>query len=193
MFGAPMAVVAELYGVGERDARRHAARLEQAGFASRQLAPGGAWLVPTRRGLRFAGLDHEAWALVAWKGEHVATVGRLRLALQAQYPEAVWTSERAIRSRWAGSGARVRFADGQLAFEVTTVGIELELTRKQPHTYEGIAADIDPAFDQVWWFTRNADQGWLRGMLDAIPKPARPEHHVIALAGELAHVLRVRS
>jgi hypothetical protein len=194
MFGAPMAVVADLYGVGERVARRHAARLERAGYASRQLAPGGTWLVPTRRGLRFAGLDHEPWSLVAWKGEHVATVSRLRLTLQEQYPEAVWTSERAIRSRWAGSGARVRFADGQLDFPGTTcVGIELELHRKHAREYGGIAGDVDPAFDQVWWFCRTRDQAWLRGVLDGVPKSPRPEHHVIALAGELAHVLGVRS
>jgi hypothetical protein len=190
MFGAPMPVVAELYGVGERDARRQAARLERAGFASRQLAPGGAWLVPTRRGLRFADLDYERWAVSAWKGEHVAAVGRLRLTLQARYPEATWTSERAIRSRWAGSGARVRFADGQLDFPGTTcVGIELELHRKQPHTYQGITSDVDPAFDQVWWFCRTADQAWLRGVLESVPTAARPEHHVIELAGELAGVL----
>jgi hypothetical protein len=109
---------------------------------------------------------------------------------RGQYPEATWTSERAIRSRWTGSGARVRFADGQLDFPGTTcVGVELELHRKKPHEYEGIAGDVDPAFDQVWWFCPPELVAWLRGVLDGLPKPPRPEHHVIALAGELATVL----
>ena len=125
--------------------------------------------------------------------EHVAAVARLRLALQGQFPEAAWTSERAIRSRWAGSGARVRYADGQLNFEAVCVGLELELSRKHPADYEGIARDVDPAFDQVWWFCRTGDQAWLRGVLEGVPKPPRPEHHVIALAGELAGVLGARS
>jgi hypothetical protein len=195
-FGAPLGVVGELYGVEGRAARQNAARLERAGFASRTAVGGQQWLVPTRAGLRLAGLEYEAWAPRIFKLDHVQAVGRLRLKLEAQYPEATWTSERAIRSRWAGSGARVRFADGQLDFEVTCVGVELELHRKHPRDYEGIAADVDPAFDQVWWFvpSNSADgQGelrWLREVLAAIPKPERPEHHVIALAGELAGVLR---
>jgi hypothetical protein len=187
-FGAPMATVAALYGVGERDARRHAARLEQAGFATRQRAPGTTWLVPTRRGLRFAGLDYGEWALVAWKSDHTAAVGRLRLCLADLYPEATWTSERAIRSRWDDSGARVRFADGQLDFHVTCVGVELELHRKKPHQYKNVAGDIDPDYDEVWWFCPPGDVTWLRDVLAAVPKPERPKHVVLALDGDLAGV-----
>jgi hypothetical protein len=190
MFGAPLSVVGALYGVGERDVRRHCGRLERAGFASRQAAPSGVWLVPTRRGLRFAGLDYDTWALVAWKSQHVAAAGRLRLALAAAYPEAAWTSERAIRSRWANTGARVRFADGQLDFPGgPCVGIELELHPKQRHEYDGIVADVDPAFDAVWWLARPSNVAWLRRVLDAIPKPERPAHEVFALTGDLAAVL----
>jgi hypothetical protein len=190
-FGAPMAVVAELYGVGDRATRENAARLERAGFASRAAVGGQQWLVPTRAGLRVADLDYEVWHPRVFKLDHVAAACRLRLVLERQYPEATWTSERAIRSRWAGSGARVRFADGQLDFPGgTCAGVELELSRKKHGEYEGIGQDIDPAFDQVWWFCRGRDQVWLRGVLEAIPKPPRPEHHVIALAGEPAGVLR---
>jgi hypothetical protein len=104
MYGAPLSVVAELYGVGQRDTRRHAARLEQAGFASRQHAPAGVWLVPTRKGLRYAGLEYEMWSLVGWKADHLAAVCRMRLALERQYPGAGWESERAYRERWHGTG-----------------------------------------------------------------------------------------
>jgi hypothetical protein len=192
-FGAPLGVVADLYGVGERAARENAARLERTGCASRAVVGGQQWVVPTRAGLRLADLDYEVWQPRVFKLEHVAAVGRLRLALAALYPEARWTSERAIRSRWAGSGARVRFADAQLDFDVTCVGIELELHRKHPGDYQGIASDVDPAFDVVWWFCRVADQRWLRGVLEGVPKPPRPTHEVVALAGELATVLGVRS
>jgi hypothetical protein len=105
-FGCPLSVVAELYGVGDRVARRHVARLERAGFASRLTVAGQQWVVPTRPGLRFADLDYEVWQPRAWKLDHVEGVARLRLVLQARYPDADWTSERQIRSRWANSGAR---------------------------------------------------------------------------------------
>jgi DNA-binding MarR family transcriptional regulator len=39
-FGCPLSVVADLYGVGDRVARRHVARLERAGFASRLTVAG---------------------------------------------------------------------------------------------------------------------------------------------------------
>ncbi|HEY6707644.1 MAG TPA: hypothetical protein VJB61_08620 [Actinomycetota bacterium] len=107
MYGAPLDVVSQLYGTGDRVTRRHAARLARAGFASRQLAPAGVWLVPTLRGLRYAGLDYDTWALVGWKAEHLAAVCRLRLALEAAYPDGRWTSERAVRAEWHGTGARV--------------------------------------------------------------------------------------
>jgi hypothetical protein len=219
MFGAPLGVVRELLeghparprtvpaGAGWRlagvapdrlaAARKWAGRMVAARLVRVERVLGQLWVVPTRAGLDFAGLDYGTWKPVGWKLDHVRAAGRLRLRLEAQYPEATWTSERAIRSRWAGSGARVRYADGQLDFPGSTcVGVELELHRKQRHEYDGIAADVDPAFDQCWWFVpadpRNhaAEVAWLRGVLDGIPKPARPEHHVIALSGELAGVLR---
>jgi hypothetical protein len=194
-FGAPLSVVAELYGVGDRVARRHVARLERAGFASRMTVAGQQWVVPTRAGL-VMGMDpereqpYEVWQPRAWKLEHIERVARLRLHLECMYPEATWTSERAIRSRWTNTGARVRFADGQLDWpDGRCVGVELELHRKKRWEYEGIVRDVDPAFDAVWWFCPLADVAWLRATLAEIPKPERPGHEVIALTGELAGVL----
>jgi hypothetical protein len=181
-FGEPLSVVADLYGVGDRVARRHVARLERAGFASRLTVAGQQWVVPTRAGLRFAGLEHEMWQPRAWKLEHVEGVARLRLHLARRYPDAVWTSKRAIRSRWANSGARVRFADGQLDLaDGRCVGVELETHRKKRHEYEGIVRDVDPDFDEVWWFCPAQNVTWLADVLDEIPKPERPRHLVLDL------------
>lgn len=88
-YGAPLSVVASLYRVGDRVARRHVARLERAGFAGRLTVAGQQWVVPTRAGLRFADLDHDVWQPRAWKLEHVEGVARLRLALAGRYPDAV--------------------------------------------------------------------------------------------------------
>jgi hypothetical protein len=190
MYGAPLSVVGRLYGVGERDTRRHAARLEQAGFASRQLAPAGTWLVPTRAGLRYCGLEYEAWSLVGWKAEHLAAVCRLRLELEAAYPAGRWISERAVRAEWHGTGARVRIPDGILEVDGQRVGLEVELHRKGQHRYPGICADVDPSLDMVVWFVVSvADANWLAHVLDGIPRPARPVHEVLVLGGELAGVL----
>jgi hypothetical protein len=193
MYGAPLSIVGELYGVGERDTRRHVCRLVRAGFASRQLAPSRrdptgrgylpeSWLVPTRRGLRYVGLDYEGWSLVGWKAVHVAAVARLRLQLQAEYPGAGWESERACRARWHGTGARVRIPDGVLEVEGQRVGIELELHRKSARRYPEILADLDPTLTSCWWFTRPADLAWLRALLAELACPT--PQHVLALGVE---------
>jgi hypothetical protein len=158
-----------LYGVGERDTRRHAGRLERAGFASRQRGPAEVWLVPTRRGLRYAGLEYETWDLIGWKAAHLAAVCRMRLHLEREWPGAGWESERACRARWHGTGARVRIPDGILGQPGRRIGIEVELHRKAAHRYEGILADLDPDLAEVWWFVGGADVAWLGRVLDDIP------------------------
>jgi hypothetical protein len=186
MYGAPLSVFGRLYGTGERVTRRHAARLEQAGFASRLLAPAGQWVVPTRAGLAYCGLEYEPWSLVGWKAEHLAAVCRLRLEIEATYPDGRWTSERAVRAEWHGTGARVRIPDGVLDLPGCRVGLEVELHRKAAHRYPGICADVDPSLDRVWWLVRSTtDCQWLQGVLDGIAKPERPAHEVMVLARHL--------
>jgi hypothetical protein len=169
MYGAPLSVVAQLYGVAARDTRRHAARLERAGFASRQRGPADTWLVPTRRGLRYAGLEYETWELIGWKAAHLAAVCRMRLHLEGRFPGAGWESERACRARWHGTGARVRIPDGILGQPGRRIAIEVELHRKAAHRYEGILADLDLEVPEVWWFVRGGDVAWLRRVLADIP------------------------
>jgi hypothetical protein len=184
-FGLPMATVAELLArlatpthplgtsAAATVARRTAARLEAGGYAERLTVAGEVWLVPTSRGLALARQEDEPrpfelWVPAAWKLEHVAAVARLRLRLQDAYPQARWESERSIRRRWAGTGARVRYADAGLHFpDGTAVGVECELHVKKPHLYEGIALDQDPAWTGgVWWYCPAAQVALLRRRLD---------------------------
>jgi hypothetical protein len=67
-----MVLLAELVGrdpaVGPASAPRLARRLEQLGYAGRPHAAGRWWLVPTRTGLRAAGLDYRARDITALSG-----------------------------------------------------------------------------------------------------------------------------
>jgi hypothetical protein len=160
-FGLPLAVVAQLVP-GDRVARRVAGRLEEAGDAHRQRVAGELWLVPTARGIALCGLEYGVWRPAGWKLAHHATVARLRIALQRQYPEATWISERAIRRRWRSTGGHGRRADGALAWpEGTATGIEVELAVKSrrapgvlsgPDRYADIVRQSDPTWSEVWWF-----------------------------------------
>lgn len=172
-YAVPMAVVAELVlarcrvspldrrqpvspASAPRLASRMAERLGELGYADRRPAVGRWWLVPTRTGLRAAGLDYRVWDVAAheWSLNHVILCARLRLHLERTYPDAWWESDRAIRARRHGSGARVRLADGGLEWpDGTAVGVELERYVKRPSRYQGAVMDVDPAWTEgVWWF-----------------------------------------
>jgi hypothetical protein len=161
-YAVPMALLAELVDVptpsAARVARRLAERLGRLGYADRRPALGRWWLVPTRRGLHEAGLDYRAWRVEdhEWSLPHLTMTAQLRLYLERAYPTARWESDRAIRARWHGKGARVRLADGGLHWsdDQTATGVELERYVKKPARYQGAVMDTDPAWNAgVWWFT----------------------------------------
>jgi hypothetical protein len=159
-YAAPMTLVASLLGELPTDGRltrRAAARLQQLGYADRYPLLRRVWLVPTSAGLRAAGLPYRHWSPERheWSARHIEACGRLRLYLERHRPDGRWESERAIRSRWDGSGARVRLADGGLWWpDGSATGVELELHIKRADRYNAAVADQDPAWtDGVWWFT----------------------------------------
>jgi len=173
-------------------ARKHAARLEAARLASRVRTWRGVWLIPTRKGLRFAGLPYQTWQPQGSKLVHVETVARLRFWLEEHYPDADWQSERAIRSRWAGTGARVRKADGELVWpDGRRVGIEVELHLKPtvtggPSPYEAILHDVDQDYAACWWFAPPPLLAPLERLFSQIPWTARLPHRVLPLPEEVA-------
>jgi hypothetical protein len=191
----PMTVLAKLLardGLSRdntpRVAARLAARLERLGYADRRRLAGRWWLVPTRRGLRAAGLPYEPWQVEEheWSLRHVALVALLRLHLEHAYPEARWESERAIRRRWSRSGARVRLADGGLEWpDGDAVGIELERYVKKLPRYQSAVMDVDPDWTTgVWWFTPAAQVPLLSARLTAAGGGDR--HQVYPLPAEVA-------
>jgi hypothetical protein len=162
MFGLPMPVVAQLVP-GDRVARRVVGRLEATGAARRERVAGQLWLVPTARGIALCGFDYTVWKPAGWKLGHHATVARLRLHLEATYPEARWISERAIRRRYRAEGGQGRRADGALDWpDGTCTGIEVELKVKAKRApgvlsrvdrYADIVRQADPAWTAgIWWF-----------------------------------------
>jgi hypothetical protein len=161
-YAVPMALVADLVDCGseplapasaERVARRVAERLGQLGYTVRRPLLGQPWLVPTRTGLRAAGLSYPAQVPAEAILKHVAAVARLRLHLAAAEPTAEWESERSIREQWGAS--RVRRVDGALWWpNEDATGVEVELHVKKSARYQGIVHDLDPSWSAVWWFTR---------------------------------------
>jgi hypothetical protein len=179
--------------LSDRSVRTWVERMERDGYLMRRRVLGHTWVSPAVAGMALAGLTYERWRFggardgeEGWGLDHVHAITRVRLHLQLDSADGAWISERAIRRKWEGTGARVRRADGALALSDGRVaGVEVELHRKKADRYDGILRDVDPDFDEVWWFCPAGDVGWLTGVLDQLPTPLRPVHRVRALPEEL--------
>jgi hypothetical protein len=170
-------------GLSDRSVRGWVERMERDGYLTRRRLLNHTWTTPTIAGMALAGLTYERWKFggardgeEGWGLEHVHAVTAVRLHLQPDPRDLRWTSERAIRRRWEGTGARVR----------RVAGIEVELHRKKPDRYDDILRDVDPDLDEVWWFTPRADVGWLTATLAELPQPLRPVHRVRELPEAVA-------
>jgi hypothetical protein len=174
--------------LSDRRVRGWVERMEQAGYLTRRRVLGHTWTTPTAAGMALAGLTFERWKFggardgeEGWGLEHVHAVTGVRLHLQPDPADGRWISERAIRRKWEGTGARVRRADGALVLDDGRVaGVEVELHRKKADRYDDIVHDVDTDFAEVWWFTPAGDVGWLAGVLRELPQPYGP-HRVDAL------------
>jgi hypothetical protein len=179
--------------LSDRRVRTWGERMVNAGYLTRQRVLGHTWATPTTAGMALAGLSFERWKFggardgeEGWGLEHVHAITRVRLHLQPDPADGAWISERMIRRKWEGTGARVRRADGALRLSDGRVaGLEVELHRKKLDRYDGIVRDVDPDFDEVWWFVPTSDVGWLTGVLGQLPTQLRPVHRVRALPEEL--------
>jgi hypothetical protein len=175
--------------LSDRRVRGWIERMERAGYLARRRVLGHTWTTPTVAGIALAGLSFERWKFggardgeEGWGLEHVHAITTVRFHLQPDPGDGRWISERAIRRKWEGTGARVRRADGALVLSDGRVaGVEVELHRKKADRYDGILRDVDPDFDEVWWFTPAGDVGWLADVLDRLPTQLRPVHRVRAL------------
>jgi hypothetical protein len=174
-------------GLSDRSVRGWVERMERDGYLTRRRLLGHTWVTPTVAGMRLAGLTFERWRFGSrrdddsdgWGLAHVHAVAMLRLHLQADPGDGRWTSERAIFRKWEGTGAAVRRADGALVLDDGRVaGVEVELHRKKRARYNDLVREVDPEFDEVWWFTPAGDVGWLTATLAEVPQGLRPVHRV---------------
>jgi hypothetical protein len=125
--------------LGHRTVRQRIERWEAAGWAERRRLLGHTWVLPTRAGLRLAGLELDPWTPALDRLDHHHTVAVVRLAREPIPGAGGWVCEREL---WRRRGKTSwHLADGALPAAVPAgwrqqgIGeawelIEAELTQK---------------------------------------------------------------
>jgi hypothetical protein len=98
--------------LGERTLRRRLSRWEQAGWIERRRLLGHTWVLPTRAGLRLAGLEFDCWEPAASRLAHHQAVAVVRLAREPVPGAGGWVCERELWRRRGKAGWHL--ADGAL-------------------------------------------------------------------------------
>jgi hypothetical protein len=131
------AVVRDAGRLGDRTVRQRVERWEAAGWAERRRLLGHTWVLPTRAGLRLAGLDLDPWTPAVDRLAHHHAAAAVRLHREPMPGAGGWVCEREL---WRRRGrASWHMADGALpalvpagwqgidqAWEL----VEVELTQK---------------------------------------------------------------
>jgi hypothetical protein len=117
--------------LGGRTLRHHAERWERLGFCERRRLRGASWLLPTRRGVAYAGLELPAYEPNGSTLEHTHAVAVVRLAVEEARPDAEWTSERRLRAERARGERGWWLPDGLVEVDGLVSTVEVELSRKK--------------------------------------------------------------
>jgi hypothetical protein len=98
--------------LGPRTLRQRLARWQQAGWVERRRLLGHTWVLPTRAGLRLAGLPFDCWEPAESRLAHHHAVALVRLAREPIPGQGGWVCEREL---WRRRGrASWHMADGAL-------------------------------------------------------------------------------
>ncbi len=98
--------------LGGRTVRQRVERWEQAGWVERRRLLGQSWVLPTRAGLRLAGVAFDPWEPAAARLAHHHAVAVVRLAREPVPGRAGWVCERELWHR--RDRASWHLADGAL-------------------------------------------------------------------------------
>jgi len=102
--------------LGPRTLRQRLARWQQAGWVERRRLLGHTWVLPTRAGLRLAGLEFDCWEPAESRLAHHHAVALVRLAREPLPGQGGWVCEREL---WRRRGrASWHMADGALPASV---------------------------------------------------------------------------
>ena len=161
--------------LGHRTVRQRVERWEAAGWAVRRRMLDHTWVLPTRAGLRLAGLDFDPWTPALDRLAHHHAVAVVRLAREPIPGQGGWVCEREL---WRRRGkASWHLADGALPSPVPTDWqgidqawelVEVELTQKARPRVVAAVKTRPPHTALVTYYVPAALHGALSALLASV-------------------------
>jgi hypothetical protein len=173
--------------LGPRTLRQRLARWQQAGWVERRRLLGHTWVLPTRAGLRLAGLQFDCWEPAESRLAHYHAVALVRLAREPVPGQGGWVCERDL---WRRRGkASWHLADGALPAPVPPgwqgIGeawelIEVELTQKARPRLVAAVKTRAPHTARITYYVPTALHAALSAQLASVGRElgSRPEIRV---------------
>jgi hypothetical protein len=109
-----------------------------------------AWVIPTLKGLRAAGLSFGAWRPTLGLLAHVAAVTDVRLQVHSRSPESEWVCERVLARE--KQSPQEHLADAVVLLDGRRIAIEVELTVKSKRRTRAIIEELVGRYDAVLYY-----------------------------------------
>jgi len=141
-----------LLACNPRTMQRLVARLRERHFVEvrRLLVGEPAWVIPTVKGLRAAGLSFGAWRPRLGSLAHVLAVTEVRLYIQSRSSQAEWVCERTLARE--KQTPQEHLADAVVLLDGRALAIEVELTVKSKRRTRMIIEELTGRYDGVLYY-----------------------------------------
>jgi hypothetical protein len=169
------AVVQDAGRLGDRTVRQRVERWEAAGWAERHRMLGHTWVLPTRAGLRLAGLEFDPWIPAVDRLAHHHAAAVVRLHREPVPGRGGWVCEREL---WRRRGrASWHMVDGALPAPVPAGWqgidqawelVEVELTQKARPRVVAAVKTRPPHTASITYYVPPALQGALSALLAGV-------------------------
>ena len=147
------------------------------------------WVWVTRLGLEHLEVAYRYWEPQARSVAHLYAVNQVRLLVEARHPEAVWRSERALRSERAFQPAQTHaehLPDAEVELREQRIAIEVERSPKKPRPLQAILYELARRYDGIWYFCPKAAQGAMQRAVAQLDPAVRRKFSLVPLPEERA-------
>lgn len=156
--------------IGYSGIQRLYRRWMKAGWVEKRkvLAGEPQWIWLTKKGLQHIELEYPYRELSVTKLLHVHPTNAVRLHIEQKLGARVqWISERVLTQ--AGRKKNKHMPDGEIIFQGTRVGIEVERSRKTNQRLHHILRGLKMTYENVWYFAGDECYLTVKNAMESIP------------------------